>query len=96
MTFMVLAHDATDPEALARRLRTRQQHLDGIRPHVESGVLKLGAAVLDDEGVMRGSVMILNLPDRAAVDAYLQADIYTREGVWSTFQVQEIRIATGN
>lgn len=93
MLFSVIARDASDPEAPARRAAAREQHLAEIRPHAESGVLQLGGAFVDQDGVMRGSIMLLDLPDRAAVEAHLQADIYWRSGVWREFEISEFKRA---
>jgi hypothetical protein len=35
--FFVYAPDYTDPDAMNRRLKVRQQHLDNVRPLIESG-----------------------------------------------------------
>lgn len=93
MLFSVIARDATDPEAPARRTSVRDQHIAGIKPHVESGVLQVGGAFVDQDGVMRGSIMLLDLPDRAAVEAHLHADIYFTAGVWHDFEINEFRRA---
>lgn len=93
MIFSVIARDGTDPEAPARRQAVREQHLAAIKPQAESGVVRLGGAFLDEHGQMRGSLLLLDLPDRAAVDAWLQNDIYTRSGVWQEFEVFEFRQA---
>lgn len=93
MAFLVTARDGTDSEAPQRRAAVRAEHLAGIQEHVESGVLQFAGALVDDDGVMCGSVLLLDLPDRAAVEAYLQADIYTRTGVWQTFEISGFRRA---
>lgn len=93
MAYTVIARDGTDDEAPARRQAARERHLAGITPHVESGVLQYAGVLLNDEGVMCGSLLILDLPDRAAVRAWLDADIYTKEGVWQEFEVYGFRRA---
>jgi len=87
MSYTVIARDGTDPEAPARRQAARAQHLEGISTHVESGVLQYAGALLDEDGIMRGSLLVVNLPDRAAVQAWLDADVYTKEGVWQEFEI---------
>jgi len=93
MAYTVIARDGTDEEAPARRQAVRDQHLQGIAQHVESGVLQYAGALLNEEGVMCGSLLILDLPDRAAVRAWLDADVYTKEGVWQEFEVHGFRRA---
>ena len=93
MLFSVIARDGSDPGAPARRQAARDQHLSELTAHVESGVVTFGGAFLDEAGVMRGSILVLELPDRAAVDAWLQNDVYTRSGVWQEFEVSAFRRA---
>lgn len=93
MQYIVLAHDGTDPEAKERRQRVREKHLEGIRPAVESGVLQLGGAILDAEGGMIGSALIVEADDEAAVRTFLEGDIYRRSGVWQRFEIYPFRRA---
>ena len=60
MQFVVMAHDGSDPDAVARRQAVRPTHLDGIRPLVDAGNILAGGAMLDDDGNMRGSVLLLS------------------------------------
>jgi uncharacterized protein len=57
--YLVTAYDYTDTEALQRRMNVRPHHLDGAKGLKESGNFILGGAILNDEGKMIGSVMIL-------------------------------------
>ena len=93
MLFSVIARDGTDAEAPARRQAARDQHLTELQPHVDSGVIQFGGAFLDETGTMRGSILVLDLPDRPAVSEWLNNDIYTRSGVWQDFEVAEFRRA---
>ncbi len=93
MAFLVIAKDGTDSEAPGRRAAVRDEHLAGMKPHIDSGVLQFAGAFLDEDGIMRGSVLLLDLPDRAAVEAHLQADVYTRTGVWQEFEISGFRRA---
>lgn len=88
MLYLVLAHDATDPDAPARRASVRQRHLEGIRPLVADGRLQVGGAYLDAEGTMRGSMMLIEAEDETALRRLLDDDIYAREGVWERFEIR--------
>ena len=37
MQFLVVAHDGTDAQALARRMAVREAHLEGARQRADSG-----------------------------------------------------------
>lgn len=93
MLHTVIARDGTDSEAPARRQAVREQHLAAIGKHVESGVLQYAGALLDEDGTMRGSLMIVDLPDQAAVRDWLADDVYSREGVWQEFEIFAFRRA---
>lgn len=94
MTFFVIAKDGTDPEAAGRRQRVREQHLADIRPRLESGQVVLGGALLNDAGEMIGSGLVAEFGSREDLDAFLQGDIYTREGVWRSFEVYAFKRTT--
>jgi uncharacterized protein YciI len=91
--FLVIAHDGDDAEAPARRQAARDAHLAGVRPMVERGEIVAGGAILDEAGAMVGSAVILDLPDRAAVDAWLARDPYVTGDVWRTVEVRPFRLA---
>jgi uncharacterized protein YciI len=44
---------------------------------------------------MAGSLFILDLPDRAAVQAFNAADPYTRAGLWGRVDVREFKASFG-
>ncbi len=87
MLYIALAHDGSDPEAAARRQRVRATHLEGIRPAVDSGMLQLGGAILDDAGTMIGSVLLLEAESADAARDFIDNDIYSREGVWQDVEI---------
>ncbi len=94
MVFVVIAHDGKDPEAPARRMATRPRHMARIGPCAEKGELLAGVALLDrPDGTMVGSVMVVDLPDEAAVRAWLAEDPYMKEGVWKDVTIQPGRVA---
>lgn len=91
--FVVIAYDGTDAGALDRRMAVRQAHLANVAPMVEAGTLKAGGAILDDAGKMIGSVTIADVPDRAALDRWLETDPYVTGGVWQKIEVMPFRLA---
>ncbi len=94
MVFVVIAHDGRDEGAPARRMATRPRHMERIAPCAERGEMLAGIALLDQpEGRMIGSVMVLDLPDEAAVRTWLAEDPYMREGVWQEVTVLPGRVA---
>ena len=91
--FLIIARDGTDADAPARRQAARAAHLESIGPHVTAGNIVVGGAILDEEGTMRGSVIIAEFPSRAALDAWMRDDPYVRQKVWQSIEVQPFRVA---
>jgi uncharacterized protein len=95
MQFLVVARDGTDNEAIERRRRVRPSHLEGIAPLVEAGNVLVGGAILNEADDMIGSMLLVDFPDRAAVDAWLEADPYVTGEVWQEIEVSPFRSAVG-
>lgn len=94
MVFVVIARDGTSAEAPVRRMVARPSHMARIRPCAERGEMVVGVATLDrPEGTMNGSVMVLDLPDEAAVRAWLAEDPYMKTGVWKDVTILPGRVA---
>ena len=61
MQFLILAHDATDADALKRRMEHREAHLACIARYKAAGHMHIGAALLDGAGTMTGSAISVPL-----------------------------------
>jgi len=96
MQFVVMARDGSDPDAVARRQAVRPTHLDGIQPLVDAGHILAGGAMLDDDGNMRGSVLLVEFPSRVELDVWLDHDPYVTGGVWKQIEVVPFRVAVGS
>jgi uncharacterized protein YciI len=93
--YVVMAWDGTDDAAPERRQAARPTHLERIEPFVESGTCLVGGAILDDSGVMIGSVLIMDFDTRDDLDAWIRDDPYTVHGVWKRVDVRPFRTAVG-
>jgi len=93
MEFLVTAYDGKDPEAPARRQAARPAHLAGGKKMKEEGRMLFGAALLDADGNMIGSAMLVDFPRREDVDAWLASDPYTTGGVWKEISVVPCRVS---
>jgi len=85
--FIIHAYDGTDDGALDRRMAVRQQHLDNLQKVKEIGSVIIGGGILDDDGRMIGSVMVLDFPTKEDFDAYLENEPYITGGVWQDVRV---------
>lgn len=85
--FVILAYDATDDGALARRMACREAHTKAMAQARADGNMVCGLALLDDAGKMIGSNVIVNFPSRAEVDAWLAVEPYVVGKVWDKITV---------
>ena len=92
MQFLVNAWDFTDDEAIDRRLANREAHIEGVKKLIADGRFLSGGAILSDDGKMIGSTLHLDFPDRARLEAHLQADPYVAGKVWDKIQVYPIKL----
>lgn len=91
MQFLIIANDFRDPDALARRLQQRPAHIEGVRRMKAEGTFLDGGAILDEEGRMVGSMVLVEFPSRAEVDAWLVADPYVTGQVWEHITIRPFR-----
>ena len=92
MQFIITAHDGEN--MLEKRMAVRPRHLEGMAKLGKHIVLAGG--LLDDAGKMKGSVLILELEDRAALDDYLKNEPYVVEHVWEKIEVETVNVVIVN
>ncbi len=92
MQYVIIAKDAEDSEALNRRLAARADHVSYSDEAVKRGEQIIGAALLDREGDMRGSVMIVDFENEAALKDWLDNEAYVRGQVWKDIDILPCRI----
>lgn len=90
MGYAIIATDGPDP---ARRMAVRDRHLEVITRWARDGRLALGVPLFTPDFEPAGSLMILDVPDKAGLDAYLAEEPFAVEGVWSKWDVLPFRIA---
>lgn len=89
---MFALHCLDKPGVLARRLEVRPRHL----AYVDStGVVRLGGPYLNEEGRPVGSLLIVEVADRAAAEAFSLGDPYRQEGVFETVEIRPWSYTTG-
>ena len=92
MQFMIKACDG--PNMLEKRLAVRPRHLEGMKT-LGKRIICAGG-LLDDEGKMKGSVLVLEFESRAALDDYLAVEPYVTEGVWDKVEVEIMNVVIMN
>ena len=91
--YMVIGKDGYDAEAPERRATARPVHLEAAKALKASGNLITACALLNDEGDMTGSVMIMEFEDDAALKDYLDNEPYITQSVWQDVEVKPIKVA---
>ena len=92
MQFIITAHDGEN--MLEKRMAVRPHHLEGMTK-LGNHIVCAGG-LLDDEGKMKGSVLILDLEDRSALDDYLKNEPYVVEHVWEKVEVETMNVVIVN
>lgn len=91
MQFVIIAHD-DEIRGLERRLSARQDHITlGDKLQAEGKHL-VGAAILDDEENMCGSVLIVDFPSRKELDEWLKVEPYVTGKTWDKIEIYPCKI----
>jgi uncharacterized protein YciI len=93
MGFLVIAHDRTDDEALARRMVVRERRLAAARRTIRSGNVLFGGATLGDEGRTVGSTTVVSFPARAAFAERPRNAPRNKNGVRESVEVHPYHVA---
>ena len=88
MQFVITAYDGEN--VLDKRMEVRPDHLEGMKKLGKHIVCAGG--MLDEEGKLKGSVLVVEFPDRAAVDQYLAEEPYVKEHVWEKITVETMNV----
>jgi len=80
------------PDSQPLRLANREAHLAYI---AETGVVAQAGPFLDEAGGMVGSLVILDVPDRAAAADWGASDPYFKAGLFESVQIQHWKKVVG-
>lgn len=87
MLFAVIRHDK--PDSLNLRLSARPKHLI----YLESVLNKIiyGGALIDEEGRQIGSMLIIEVADKAEADAFACADPFVDAGLFASTTIRQFK-----
>ena len=88
MQFIIKAYDGAG--MLEKRMEVRPRHLEGMA-RLGSHVICAGG-LLDEEGKMKGSALVMDFADRSELDAYLASEPYMQEHVWEKIEVERMNV----
>ncbi len=83
------------PDSLSVRMAAREAHLAYANTGEKPVKVKLGGPYLDGKGNMVGSLLIVDAPDRAAVDQFLRDDPYVTAGLFESVDIRPYRVTVG-
>ena len=92
MQYMIKAYDGKN--MLERRLAVRPRHLENMAK-VPGKVICAGG-LLDEEGKMKGSVLIMDFESRELLQQYLDSEPYIKERVWENVEVEPMNVVIVN
>jgi hypothetical protein len=91
--FCIIAHDRPEPGRAERRQAVRRPHFERMKPSVEAGGVLLAGSTLGEDGTMEASILVVEFPDRAALDAWLAEEPYVQAKVWGRVEVKPMFVA---
>jgi hypothetical protein len=88
MLYIIYQEDRLDGAAI--RAAAREDHFAYLDAHED--ILVLGGALLDEDSVTRtGSVLIVNVADRAAAEAFSENEPFRKAGLFSSVKISRMR-----
>ena len=92
MQYMIRALDGKN--MLEKRLAVRAQHLENLQK-VKGKILCAGG-LLDEEGKMKGSTLVIDFESEDALKEYLKSEPYIAEQVWEDVEVSRMNVVLLN
>ena len=93
MQFLLIAYDGKDDDALNRRMKVREQHLEGVKTRKKDGEHLYSAAILDDDEKMIGSIMVVEYPSLEDLHKkWLNSEPYVVGDVWRDITIKPCRV----
>jgi len=82
MLYLVICRDR--PEATGVCAATRDAHLAYLKA---TGVVTLAGPLMDDAGAMNGSLLVIDVADRAAAEVFAAGDPYAAAGLFASVEI---------
>ena len=92
MQFIVKAYDGEG--MLEKRMEVRPRHLEGMSKMSDHIICAGG--LLDDEGKMKGSALVLEFDSREELDDYIANEPYVIEKVWEKIEIDVMNVVLVN
>ena len=92
MQFIITAYDGQG--MLEKRMEVRPRHLENLARVMDKVICAGG--LLDEDGKMKGSALVMNFDSRADLDKYLDSEPYVTEHVWEKINVEVMNVVILN
>ncbi len=92
MQFLIRAYDGEGK--LDQRMEVRPRHLEGMKK-MSAHIISAGG-LLDEEGKMKGSALIMDFASRKELDDYIAHEPYVVEHVWEKIEVESMNVVIAN
>ncbi len=92
MQFIITAYDG--PGMLEKRMEVRPRHLENLARVMDKVICAGG--LIDGDGRMKGSALVMNFDSRADLDEYLDSEPYVTEHVWEKINVEVMNVVILN
>lgn len=86
--FIVRAYDGEGK--LPRRMEVRPRHFENMERMKEH--MLCAGGMLDGDGKMMGSLLVMEFDNRAKLDHYLATEPYVVEHVWERIEVEQMNV----
>jgi uncharacterized protein YciI len=91
--YLITAYDYTDAGALERRMEVRPHHFDGARELKKNDNFIFGGAILNDEGKMIGSIMVMQFETEEQLEKWEQTEPYITQKIWESYDIKPFKVA---
>ncbi|MFY7826864.1 MAG: YciI family protein [Flectobacillus sp.] len=91
--YVIYAYDGTDEQALERRMNARPYHLTVAKALKANGNFIVGGAILDNDGNMIGSTMLVQFESEEALYNWYDNDPYVTMKVWERVEIKPFKVA---
>ena len=94
MQFVITAHDGEN--MFEKRMAVRQVHLENMARMMEQGHVVCAGGILDEEGKLAGSALVMDFESRKQLDEYLESEPYVKEKVWDDIRIERMNVVILN
>ena len=92
MQFIIKAYDGQG--MLEKRMEVRPRHLEGMQK-LSDHIICAGG-LLDEEGKMKGSALIMDFDSTELLEEYLQTEPYIISQVWEKVEIESMNVVIVN